>query len=91
MDDREIKYGFLGERNLKAQAAIEFSLAFICLAIFLVATSKIFIWFGNNIVQRHVAYEQTRVAAGDSATTQSAAVQNFYDQSAHPLNIYAGW
>jgi len=91
MDDCKIKYGLLGERNLKAQAAIEFSLAFICLAIFLVATAKIFIWFGNNIVNRHVAYEATRVAAGNSTTVQAAATQNFYDASANPLNIFAGW
>ncbi len=91
MDNREIKYSFLGKSNLKAQAAIEFSLAFICLAIFLAATAKIFVWFGNNIVDRHVAYEQTRVLAGNSANVQAAGTQNFYDQSAHPLNIFAGW
>ena len=75
--------------KVKAQVALEFTTAFICLILFLVATTKIFVWFGSNIVNRHKAYELTRIAAGTGATTSSEEIKDkFYDQTKHQLDIF---
>jgi hypothetical protein len=69
----------------KAQVSLEFSAAFVALIILLLATTKIFVWFGNNIVQRNTAYEGTRT--GDTYSLHLPP-QDFYNQSAHPLHIF---
>jgi len=46
--------------KVKAQVTLEFTTAFICLLLFLVATAQIFVWFGNTIVNRQKNYEGTR-------------------------------
>ena len=46
----------------KAQVIIEYTLAFLVLMVFLLATTKVFVWLGDNIVNRHKAYEDTRTA-----------------------------
>jgi len=74
--------------KVKAQVALEFVTAFICTILFLVATAQIFVWFGNTIVNRNKAYEQTRVYAGNPATWSSFDSINFYNQSEHKLNIF---
>lgn len=89
MDDAKVNCILAVKYNFKAQVAIEFALAFICLAIFLVATSRVFIWCGNNMVRRNNAFEQSRVAAGTGSTT--TAQINFYNQKAYPLNVFEGW
>ena len=82
----------MGNAKVKAQVALEFTTAFICLVLFLVATTKIFVWFGNNIVQRHKAYEDSRSGQvmTDTAIYQDTPVPPtyFYDQSKHQLDIF---
>ena len=71
----------------RAQVAIEFTIALFCLFIFLVATAKMFVWFGSSIVQRHKAYEATRVDAGDHGTTSDEI--DFYEPD--KLDIFSDW
>jgi len=61
----------------------------VVLVIFLLATTKVFVWFGNNIVERHKAYESSRVIAGNGATVDGIASQSFFNQSAHQLHIFS--
>lgn len=79
----------MANSKIKAQVTIEFTVALFCLLILLVGTTKMFVWFGNSIVERHKAYEATRQAAATGSTTSSQV--NFYDQKAHPLNIFKDW
>jgi len=72
--------------KVKAQVFIEFSLAFICAIIFLFGVTQMMVWFGGNLVRRYRAYDDTREAAGDGATT--AAQVDFYDQSTNPMKIF---
>lgn len=74
-------------RKIKAQVSLEFTAAFIILLIFLIATTKLFVWFGNNIVERHKKYEKTRRAAGLNGTEAEKNIP-FYNQSEHQLKIF---
>jgi hypothetical protein len=49
----------------RAQATIEFSLAFIMAILFLLLTCNLFVWLNHCVVGRQAAYEKTRVEAGD--------------------------
>lgn len=51
-------------RRIKAQASIEFTIAFVSTIIFLILACNLFVWFNHNLVRRQVAYENTRVKAG---------------------------
>ena len=82
MDNGKIKI------NDRAQVSLEFAAAFVVLVFLLAATTKIFVWFGNNIVQRHKDYENTRRDAGNGTITNSQI--NFYNQTAHQLQIFGG-
>lgn len=73
MADRKIK------KKISAQVSLEFTMAFVALLIFLSAAAKIFVWFGNSIVQRHQGYEISRTAAGVGNTTNSSI--SFYNQT----------
>jgi len=53
-------------RNNKAQASIEFSLAFVLALLFLFCTCNLFVWLNHNIVQRQIEYENTRIIAATS-------------------------
>ncbi len=75
-------------RKIKAQVSLEFTAAFIVLLIFLIAATKLFVWFGNNIVNRHKAYEETRIYAGNPGSWSSFDNIHFYDQSQYPLKIF---
>lgn len=77
----------MNKRNLSAQVSLEFTAAFIVLLIFLIAAAKLFVWFGNNIVERHKKYEETRAAAGASGTEAEKNIP-FYNQSEHQLRIF---
>lgn len=74
------------KNKVKAQVALEFTAAFICVILFLLGTVQIFVWFGKNIVQRNKKYEETRKSAGTGDKTALKDVRdNFY--SPEPLNI----
>lgn len=81
MADSKIK------KRLLAQVSLEFTAAFVVLLILLLAATRMFVWFGDNIVQRHKKYEQTRTAAGLGATTASQI--DFYTPS--KLDIFKDW
>lgn len=74
-------------KRIKAQVSLEFTAAFIVLLILLIATTKLFVWFGSNIVERHKDYEKTRTAAGFNGTEAENNIP-FYKQSKHPLKIF---
>ena len=50
----------------KAQAIIEFTLAFICAILFLILSCNLFVWMNHCMVGRQVGYENSRVDAGHS-------------------------
>lgn len=81
----------MANSKIKAQVAIEFTVALFCLLVLLVATTKIFVWFGHTIVQRHTRYEETRTAAATEGTTADEI--NFYDQTSpeNRLGIFKDW
>jgi hypothetical protein len=94
----------MGNKNkrIKAQVSLEFSAAFIALLILLVATTKLFVWFGHNIVERHKAYEDSRTVLrkeipclncfpGVEYEKEYELIMpktDFYDQSKYPLEIF---
>ena len=47
----------------KAQASIEFTIAFVCTILFLILTCNLFVWLNHCLVRRQVAYENSRKEA----------------------------
>lgn len=68
----------LNKGNNKAQASIEFSLAFVIAILFLVLTARVFVWFGGTLLRRQIAYENTRVVAGTPGSEAGKA--DFYSK-----------
>lgn len=64
-----------------AQVSLEFAVAFVVLVILLLATTKIFVWFGNSIVGRNQAYEESR--------SEITSPVDFYNQAEHPLRVFS--
>jgi len=58
----------------KAQATIEFTLAFVTAILFLVLTCNLFVWLNHDLVRRQRAYEESRVRAA-SGTMQHFIVE----------------
>ncbi|MFH0763272.1 MAG: hypothetical protein V1925_05235 [Candidatus Omnitrophota bacterium] len=56
-------------KDKKGQATLETALAFIIIILFLGGIIKIWFWANNQIVQRQVRFNETRVAAGTSSDT----------------------
>jgi len=71
--------------KIKAQVNIEFAAAFVVLAIFVIAATRIFVWLGTTMVNRNKAYEDTR-----SITSGKAPAVDFYDQKseANKLKVF---
>jgi hypothetical protein len=46
--------------KIRAQVVIEFALVFTLLIVFLVATTRIFVWLASGIIKRHHEYEISR-------------------------------
>lgn len=55
---------FRMNRFLDGQASLELTAALIIVAILLIASVKMFVWFNARMVMRQVAYESSRVTAG---------------------------
>lgn len=49
------------------QASLELTAALILVAMLIVGALKIFVWFNGRMVMRQVAYEKTRVPAGNAS------------------------
>lgn len=77
----------MGDGKIKAQVVIEFTLAFVILVVFLIATTRVFVWLANDTVNRHKAYEATR-----SASTSQPPAVDFYNNATgkKPLDIFEG-
>jgi len=45
---------------------MEFTLAFMLLLLFLVLTTRLFVWFNGGLLRREASYNATRVRAGTS-------------------------
>ncbi|MDP8259869.1 MAG: pilus assembly protein [Candidatus Gygaella obscura] len=68
--------------NIKAQAAIEFTLALIVLFLFLLGSLRLFIWSNKNLVYRQENYSATRRLAGDPLVMRSwqTSVNELYEE-----------
>jgi hypothetical protein len=67
--------------KIKAQVIIEFALSLVVLVVFLLATTRVFVWLADNIAKRHQDYENTRSAPG------VAPAVDFYTHK-EPLKIF---
>ena len=66
----------------KAQATIEFTLAFVCSLLFLILTVNLFCWFNHCLVDRQRTYEATRT---DATRIASPGV---WDYEPPELNVF---
>lgn len=55
------------DRKIKGQSTLETALVFVLIVLFLGGITKIWLWANNQIVERQVRYNNSRVAAGTSA------------------------
>lgn len=62
----------------KAQATLEFILAFIMAILLIVLTANVFVWLNRCIVGRQAAYEESRGAAGGSTNETDVGKSDFY-------------
>lgn len=63
-------------KNNKAQAALETTLALICVMVLLFGTLKVFFWFTERIVRRQEDFEAGRVQAGSIGPDGSGVYVN---------------
>lgn len=57
------------EKKLKGQCTLETAIVFILIILFLGGITKIWLWANNQIVQRQLRYNASRVTAGTSTDT----------------------
>ncbi|MFY9401803.1 MAG: hypothetical protein WAQ07_00095 [Candidatus Omnitrophota bacterium] len=69
----------------RAQATLEFTIIFIIMAALLLGLLTMWKWSSNNIIQRQVHYNETRLRAGSSTPGEPAGSAMF---EAAPINIY---
>lgn len=62
-------------RKNKAQASIEFSIAFVLALLFMILSCNLFVWLNHNIVRRQRAYEDSRF---DAANINTPGKLDFY-------------
>lgn len=74
-------------RKSKAQATIEFSLAFVLAILFLFLTCNLFVWLNHNIVQRQRGYEASRK---DATSIHTPGKLDFYTQQKINLFVPGG-
>jgi hypothetical protein len=80
---------YLGD---KAQATIEFSLAFVTAILFLVLTCNLFVWLNHTLVRRQRAYEESRVIAAKSSDIGGDPGRlNFYTRQTANLFTLGGY
>lgn len=72
--------------KVNAQVIIEFIVSFTCLLLIIVLTTKMFAWFGQTIVRRHLAYEGSRTVLLDGNNKVIVPPVDFYVQK-DPLNV----
>ena len=73
-------------RGHKAQVTAEFTVALLALVLFLVMTTRLFVWMGGNIVGRNKAFEGTR----KSVTVTNLPPMDFYNKTNgnQPLDLF---
>ncbi len=59
----------MDNRKIKAQSTLETVVVFIVIILFLGGIIKMWLWSNNQIVERQLRYNATRVAAGQSSDT----------------------
>jgi uncharacterized protein (UPF0333 family) len=79
--------------KIKAQVSIEFVISFVLLVLFAVLASRVFIWLGNTLVNRHIAYERTRSTAAPAVTNSSPTNEakiDFFNNTTgkRPLDLF---
>lgn len=78
----------MGNREIKAQGTLETVISFIIIILFLGGIIKIWFWANNQIVQRQVRYNDTRVGAGHSSDTYKLNDPNPTQGPPHPWPVY---
>lgn len=71
--------------KVKAQVSLEFVTAFLCTILLLVLTTQLFVWFGNNIVNRQKAYESMRSMIPAPAKTAPYPAMSGFTSSSGPV------
>ncbi len=66
------------KRN-KAQASIEFSVAFVLALLLMILSCNLFVWLNHNIVQRQKEYELSRVRSANSPNSPLKGVPGKLD------------
>jgi len=73
----------------KAQATIEFSIAFVCAIVFLILTCNVFVWLNHCLVERQVEYGNTREEASRSPEAAVGGNPGVYDYEPPPLDVFS--
>lgn len=75
----------MGNRILKkGQASLEASVAFVVAILLLATIVKIWFWANNQIVERQIKFNETRVAAGTSSDWYKLDDKEY----GHPWPVY---
>ena len=72
----------------KAQATIEFTLAFVTAVLFLVLTCNLFVWLNHDIVRRQRAYEETRSEAAHGDPGKLDFYTSTSEIKKQPMNLF---
>ena len=65
--------------KVKAQVSIEFAVAFLILVLFTVLAVKMFTWMGSTIINRHIAYENSRNMTSAAAPRDMVPPVDFFN------------
>lgn len=59
-------FGIDRKKKNRAQVAIETTVAIVAILTFLLGATQFFIWVNQQLVNRHIAYQDSRIALGGS-------------------------
>jgi uncharacterized protein (UPF0333 family) len=76
--------------KVKAQVSIEFAITFVVLVLFVVLAAKMFAWMGSTIVNRHMAYENSRSMTSSGAAKDMVPPVDFFTTATgkKPLDVF---
>ncbi|MBI5873183.1 MAG: hypothetical protein HZB36_03465 [Candidatus Omnitrophica bacterium] len=73
--------------RLTGQTSLELTVALVIFAMLFVAAVKIFVWLNAGLVNRQVAYDNTRVKAGSSKPERVIGITNLKHKTPGKLRI----
>jgi len=76
--------------KVKGQVSIEFAITFVILVLFIVLAAKMFTWMGGRIVNRHIAYENSRSMTSAAAPIDMVPPIDFFTAATGeiPLDVF---